>query len=92
MFTRWLHLIFPFFVCFCPHRLRKIFFKISFLESCTETDDACGAAECYIINGNRECLCFHGYSYDFTTKTCLDINECASQGLFQKRLSDKILK
>jgi len=48
-------------------------------ESCTETDEACGAAECFIINGNRECLCFHGYSYDFATKTCLDNNECASQ-------------
>ena len=58
-------------------------FNLIFLESCTETDEACGAAECYIINGNRECLCFHGYSYDFTTKTCVDNNECASQGLFQ---------
>jgi hypothetical protein len=48
-------------------------------ESCTNTDEVCGAAECFIINGNRECLCFHGYSYDYTTKTCLDNNECASQ-------------
>ena len=86
MFTRWLHLISPLLVhpqlSFHPHCYPRRF-NLIFLESCTETDEACGAAECYIINGNRECLCFHGYSYDFTTKTCVDNNECASQGLFQ---------
>ncbi|XP_006639368.1 growth arrest-specific protein 6 [Lepisosteus oculatus] len=48
------------------------------VDECREIPGVCGTAWCKNLRGSYQCLCDEGYTYDNVTKSCLDVDECAT--------------